>query len=99
MEYEDAASRAGRPFIPIYLTCELGVNLERVDNAERLSSGTTKLTDVEVLRDLRANYELFRFDTCPGVDLDSTSVPPSVTARKILEALGSVSSQASKTEK
>ncbi|KAF5987693.1 hypothetical protein FBULB1_1781 [Fusarium bulbicola] len=52
-EYASAARDAGRPFLPVYLTCGLEANIERVDNAERVASGTTKLLDQELLRDMR----------------------------------------------
>jgi hypothetical protein len=86
-EYRDAASRAGRPFVPIYLTCDVAVNLERVASLDRLRSGTTKLTDAQALRDLRSRCELFRFDSCPGLTVDSTNLPPLEVAAKILTFL------------
>lgn len=84
MEYQDAACRAGRPFVPIYLTCDIDVNLERIANPDRVNGGTTKLTDAQVLKGLRSRCELFRFDSCPGLVLDSTNIAPLETAKKIL---------------
>lgn len=84
LEYRDAAYRAGRPFVPVYLTCDADTNLERVASPDRLRSGTTKLTDAQALRDLRSRCEMFRFDSCPGLMIDSTNLPPSEVATKIL---------------
>lgn len=86
-EYKDAASRAGRPFVPTYLSCDLGTNLERVASIDRLNRGTKKLTDVQVLGDLSSRCELFRFDDCPGLTVDSTNAPPVETAPEILTFL------------
>ena len=58
----DVAERASRPFIPIYLLCDLSENLERVVNPERVKSGTKKPTDIEFLKVLRGRCELVRFN-------------------------------------
>ncbi|RFU25742.1 hypothetical protein B7463_g10595, partial [Scytalidium lignicola] len=87
MEYKDAAYRAGRPFIPVYLTCNIDVNLERITNFGRVNSGTTKLTDAQVLKDMYSRCELFHFNNCLSLTVDSTNVPPLETAKKILQFL------------
>jgi hypothetical protein len=61
--------------------------MDRVNSVGRLNSGTKKLTDVEVLKDLRSRYELFRFDNHLGLTLDSTNTSPPETAKKILAFL------------
>ena len=85
-EYQDAARRAGRAFIPVYLTCDLRASLERVDNIDRVKGGTGKLTDGEVLRDLRSRCELFRFESSE-LTIDSTNASPSEIARETLASL------------
>ncbi|KAK4158063.1 hypothetical protein C8A00DRAFT_11133 [Chaetomidium leptoderma] len=85
-EYKDAAFKAGRPFVPVYLTCDEATNLERVASPDRLGSGTNKLTDPQVLGDLRSRCELYQFDGgCLGLTVDSTSLIPSEVAAKIVE--------------
>ncbi|KAK4151039.1 hypothetical protein C8A00DRAFT_36346 [Chaetomidium leptoderma] len=84
-EYKAAAFKAGRPFVPIYITCDEATNLERVASPDRLGSGTNKLTNPQVLGDLRSRCELYQFDSCPGLTVDSTSLAPSAVAAKIVE--------------
>ncbi|KAF5633590.1 hypothetical protein F52700_6044 [Fusarium sp. NRRL 52700] len=86
-EYADAARHADRPFLPVYLTCGLEANIKRVDNAERVASGTTKLLDQELLRNMRKRCELFRFQGYPGLMIDSTEKTALENARKILDTV------------
>lgn len=86
-EYADAASSVGRPFLLIYLTCDLEANIERIASLDRINSGTTKLIDADVLRDMRLRCRLFRFDGHPSLTVDSTVAPPLETARKILDMI------------
>ncbi|KAK2758672.1 hypothetical protein FQN54_003362 [Arachnomyces sp. PD_36] len=87
MEYRDAARRSGRPFIPVYLTCDMDANVQRIASLERVDSGTKKLTDAQQLQALRGRCELFRFDECPSFTVDSTHLPPLEAAAKILAFL------------
>ncbi len=91
VEYLGAANRAGRPFFPVYLICDIDTNLERVANPDRVNSGTGKLTDIELLKVLHSTYELFRF-SCPGLTVDSTSTSPEATATQILAFVNNSSS-------
>ncbi|KAF4417169.1 hypothetical protein FACUT_12427 [Fusarium acutatum] len=86
-DYASAARHVDRPFIPVYLTCGLEANIERVDNAERVASGTTKLLDQELLRDMRGRYELFRFQGYPFLMIDSTEKTALENAKKILDTV------------
>ncbi|KAH7255364.1 uncharacterized protein BKA55DRAFT_725638 [Fusarium redolens] len=86
-EYANAASYAGRPFLPVYLTCGLEANIKRVDNAERVASGTTKLLDQDLLRNLRERCELFRFQGYPSLMIDSTDKTALENAKKILDTV------------
>jgi len=87
MEYRDAARRAGRPFCPVYLTCDVGENLQLVANPERVNSKTGKLTDTQVLRDICSRCELFRFADGPHLTVDSTSTSPLELATRVLAFL------------
>ncbi|TXC00695.1 hypothetical protein FocTR4_00008194 [Fusarium oxysporum f. sp. cubense] len=86
-EYANAASYAGRPFLPVYLTCGLEANIERVDHTERVASGTTKLLDQCLLRDMRGRCELFKFQGYPGLMIDSTEKTALENAKKILDTV------------
>ncbi|GAW23589.1 hypothetical protein ANO14919_131630 [Xylariales sp. No.14919] len=98
-EYRDAARRAGRAFVPVYLTCDVDANLARVTDPSRGGGGGAsrvgngKLTDADLLRDLRARCELFRFDDADcdcdcdcarGLEVDATFASPAETAGRIL---------------
>ncbi|ENH67553.1 hypothetical protein FOC1_g10010836 [Fusarium oxysporum f. sp. cubense race 1] len=86
-EYANAASYAGRPFLPVYLTCGLEANIERVDHAEQVASGTTKILDQWLLRDTRGRCELFKFQGYPGLMIDSTEKTALENAKKILDTV------------
>ncbi|KAH7164801.1 hypothetical protein DER46DRAFT_576130 [Fusarium sp. MPI-SDFR-AT-0072] len=86
-EYANASSYAYRPFLPVYLTCGLESNIEQVDNAERVASGTTKLLDQNLLRDMRGRCDLFWFQGYPGLMIDSTEKMALENAKKILDTV------------
>ncbi|GIZ43980.1 hypothetical protein CKM354_000718900 [Cercospora kikuchii] len=92
-EYEDAALRAGRVFIPVVLHCDQSENLKRAVSTERQESGTTKLTDVEILAELRAEHVMLTFDLPTQLVLDVSDLMPSVTAWKLYEHIASIGSQ------
>jgi hypothetical protein len=89
-EYREVARRAGRRFVPVYLSCGLEANLERVASVDRVRSGTGKLTDVDLLRRLRETGELFRFADCDcrALAVDTTDASPDETAGRIWAFLG-----------
>ncbi|EWY90169.1 hypothetical protein FOYG_07778 [Fusarium oxysporum NRRL 32931] len=86
-EYANAASYAGRPFLPVYLTCGLEANIERVDHAEQVASGTTKLLDQWLLRDTKGRCELFKFQGYLGLMIDSTEKTALENAKNILDTV------------
>lgn len=87
MEYKEAASKAGRTFVPVYLICNVDKNLRRVATPDHLHSRTMKLTDIQLARDLHSRCELFRFNDCAGLTVNSTDVSPLETSAKILASL------------
>ncbi|PTB41317.1 uncharacterized protein TrAFT101_010066 [Trichoderma asperellum] len=90
-EYQTAAITAGRPFIPIYLECDLEVNIERATSQERVFSTTTKLTDPILLQDFRSKCRLFEFEGLSlGICVDTTNKDPSDIAKIILKYLQEV---------
>ncbi|USW54058.1 Putative P-loop containing nucleoside triphosphate hydrolase [Septoria linicola] len=89
-EYEQAAAAAaaasgGRVFIPILLLCEEVDNLQRATSTERQGSGTTKLTDLEVVRQLRAQHTMLTFDLPTQLTLDISMLSVAEAALKLYE--------------
>ena len=82
-EYEAAASRARRPFLPIYLKCDIEENTRRITSLQRRSSGTTKLLNPEVLAEMRSRCQLFRFDGVEGITSDVTNMGPEEAAEAL----------------
>jgi hypothetical protein len=80
-EYQMAAKRAGRLFVPICLTCGADENLKRVVSDERGCGGTTKLLDPEEVRRFQGRYELYRFGGDQELVLDATELPSEVISR------------------
>lgn len=84
-EYLMAAKKARRPFMPVYLGCDVKVNIERAMSRDRMSGTTTKLTDAALLRDMRSRYKLFEFDDQDGSTwIDTTNKEPEGVAKMIL---------------
>ncbi|OAQ97402.1 hypothetical protein LLEC1_02672 [Akanthomyces lecanii] len=84
--HQTAAAKAGRPFLPVYLTCEREENLRRVARPERGEKGSSKLTDVELVRKFMEDSKIYKFPDL-GVDIDTTAREPEKTAQLILEAM------------
>lgn len=82
-EYEAAALRARRPFLPIYLECDIKENTRRIASPQRGSSGTTKLLSPEVLAEMRSRSQLFRFDDVKGITSDVTNMGPEEAAEAL----------------
>ncbi|RFU75587.1 hypothetical protein TARUN_6647 [Trichoderma arundinaceum] len=83
-EYWQAAQKAGRPFVPIYLSCDVEANIERATSSERTQGTTTKLTDASIIRDLLSRCKIFQFDNSPyeKCHIDTTySTPTDVAVR------------------
>jgi hypothetical protein len=75
---------AKRPFIPVYLHCDIAENKKRIVSPERVNSGTTKLVDCDLLQDWHDKHELVRFAEFEGLDLNSTNLSPLEAATKVL---------------
>ena len=90
-EYEVAALLAGRPFLPIYLECDIKENTRRITSPQRGISGTTKLLSPEILAEIRSRCQLFRFDGVKGITSDITNMAPEeaaeTLAREVVEHL------------
>jgi hypothetical protein len=88
-EYETAARKSGRPFLPIYLVCDVDENLRRVESLDRVTSGMKKLVSCDILKNLLSESELFRFRGYEGLTLDVTKLPPTAAASRILTYIDS----------
>ncbi|KAL7922728.1 hypothetical protein ACQKWADRAFT_326659 [Trichoderma austrokoningii] len=76
-EYLDAAQKAGRRFIPVYLSCDVEANIMRATSAERTQGTTTKLTCPDTIRDLRTKCKLFQFGSpYEEFHIDTTDLTP-----------------------
>ncbi|KAF7195185.1 hypothetical protein HII31_03391 [Pseudocercospora fuligena] len=82
-EYQDAASKSGRAFVPVLLTCDESENLSRVCNVQREDSGTTKLTDPHLVSELRAKHTMLAFDVPEQLRLDVTTMSVEEAAAEI----------------
>ncbi|KAL5088874.1 hypothetical protein Trisim1_006289 [Trichoderma cf. simile WF8] len=84
-EYLQAAREAKRPFITVYLSCELEVNIKRATSSERVQGTTTKLTDAVMLRDALSRCKMFRFENSPyeAYNIDTTDLAPVDAALRI----------------
>ncbi|ETS03819.1 hypothetical protein M419DRAFT_136420 [Trichoderma reesei RUT C-30] len=84
-EYLMAAKKAKRLFMPVYLGCDVDVNLKRAASQDRVSGTSTKLTDIALLRDLRSRCKLFEFDDQDfSTWIDTTNKEPEGVAKMIL---------------
>ncbi|KAJ3529947.1 hypothetical protein NM208_g9533 [Fusarium decemcellulare] len=90
-EYQAAARQAGRPFMPVYLSCDLNVNIYRMLSGSRVHGGTTKLTDPDILRNIRRRSKVFQFEDEPGraCSIDTTAMEPTdvFTVQTVMVAL------------
>lgn len=91
-EYEAAASRARRPFLPIYLECDIEENTRRITSLQRRSSETTKLLNPDSLAEMRSRCQLFRFDGVEGITSDVTNMEPEEAAEALAREVMRISS-------
>lgn len=79
-------------FIPVVLNCDLKVNVERIRSEERLqlvAHGKGMLTDLGVLDEMRAKWEILKCDSPESLELDITRLQPKDAAKRIVKHLGS----------
>lgn len=65
--YRETARVAGRPFLPVYMRCDLGEHLVRLRSPERVESRQHKLVDPRVLMDIMEKGALYEFPDIPGL--------------------------------
>ncbi|ORY66133.1 uncharacterized protein BCR38DRAFT_340299 [Pseudomassariella vexata] len=86
-EFEAAARQSGRAFLPVYITCLEEENWRRLGSEERGKGGKGKLMDVDILKGIIRDMELFRFADVPGLSIDATTRKPEDAAGEILLAI------------
>ncbi|KAI0388383.1 hypothetical protein F5Y17DRAFT_222191 [Xylariaceae sp. FL0594] len=87
-DYQNAAAmRDGSPFVSVILLCELDENLKRAAAGKDRGNGSnnTKLTDLDMLRDIREREDIFHFEDDYELELDVTHLSASEAASKIYE--------------
>lgn len=84
-EYEDAARRRGCQFLSFRLFCSLEENLRRATSEGRMKSGTTKLTDANIIKIIRTSEDTFSFGGDDEFTLDVTELSVEAAAQQIAE--------------
>jgi hypothetical protein len=79
--------------------CDVDENARRLQSEGRRRSGTTKLTDVESLRQMRQSYELYRVGVAEELGLDIANMSAEDAAVKILEWAMNVSAAQSSQQR
>jgi hypothetical protein len=88
-DYTSAAAARGSPFVSIVLTCDLDENITRLTNSSR-SGPKTKLTDVDILREIRETEDIMHFGGELELEIDVTTKEPSAVAEEIKAFLAHV---------
>lgn len=79
------AHRRGSLFLAVLLTCDVDVQVSRIDNPDRVA--LRKGSDPEGYRGHRLSTQLFQPPAAEVLHLDSTTTSPADNARRILEEL------------
>lgn len=83
---QELAARRGVPFVPVLLECDYDENVKRLCVESRADK--QKLRDVDVLKDIYANYTRLHPDDHPNqLRIDTTANAPEKTADAILAFL------------
>lgn len=89
LEYRTAAAQRGSPFLSVILTCEIEENRKRLVSGTRGDGSTTKLTDPDILNNIRMGEDIYRCGAETELVLDVTKVLPTDAASNILEHMRS----------
>ena len=82
-DYHRAVTERGSVFFSIVLMCDFEENQKRIQSTER--SLRTKLTDVSILKTIRDEESLFRFNDENELVLDVTHLSIGEAARAIVD--------------
>lgn len=84
-EYRELARKRGLPLVAVVLECELDENIRRLTSIGR--SDQHKLTRPNVLRDMRARYQLLRPDGVHLIEIDVTQLDVDGVVERIIQNL------------
>jgi hypothetical protein len=84
-DYFDSVKNRGCPFFSIRLVCAEEEHFRRAVDGRRQNDGTTKLTDINILRQIRMQEDIFSFGGPLELTLDVSRMSPDVAAREIVE--------------
>ena len=84
-EYLAASRRLGLRLISIILSCSDGENERRLLSRAESSAQTTKLSDVQILRTIRAGEDVFEYgeDAWMEIKVDVTGITPGEVAESL----------------
>jgi hypothetical protein len=82
-EYLTAAKNRGYVFVPIILDCSLEENLRRLVSIERPATSPNKLTETEIIREMRAHSVLHQAESFAHMEIDVTTKEATVVADEI----------------
>ncbi len=89
LEYYNTAVSLGARFASIILTCEAEENEKRLVASSRGRGNNTKLNDVNILRDIRENEDIYHFRGEDELEIDVSKMSPKAVAQTIAEFIGS----------
>lgn len=86
-EYADAARARGCVFVPIIMTCSVRQNVIRAGGSDRIRDGHGKLTDLNLIMDMRTQEGtgIASFGGDSELELDVTDIKPEEAAKIIAE--------------
>jgi len=87
LEYYNTAASLSARFVSIILTCEAKENERRLVASSRGTGNNAKLTDVDILREVRENEDIYHFggEDELELELDVSNRPPEAAAKMIAE--------------
>ncbi|KAH8883527.1 hypothetical protein GQ53DRAFT_429979 [Thozetella sp. PMI_491] len=89
-DYKTASHQRGVPFISVVLICDVEENAQRMAGRVRGVETSTKLADLDVLRTIRKEMQLYTFGEPDELQLDVTQLTAAEAARHILEHIAKV---------
>ncbi|CEJ94693.1 hypothetical protein VHEMI10210 [[Torrubiella] hemipterigena] len=87
-----AAEKAGRPFLPVYLSCSRDELMARLASPDRQAGTTTKLKlkDAKLVNEFLDDSTIYKFPGGIGLELEVTNMAPEEAARAIVSAMESM---------
>lgn len=86
-DYTRLSRETGVPLVSVIVSCEAQINSVRLrDRATDIPSGSSKLSDVSILEDIRREEDIYKFgrEKCDEeIELDATCLVPKESAQMI----------------